>query len=1300
MENGCGNVLPTGQKNKDIKQDNNTNNLINNSMKRTVFVFVFAFALALFAAASAWAQTIWDGSVSRDFAGGSGTKEDPYRITNGAQLAKLAQNVNNGNSYDRTYFVLNADIVLNDISNWESWNESTTGLNTWTPIGSNANRFTGTLDGDGHSVSGIYISSKESYQGLVGVLGEEGTIQNINVTASYIKGHSRVGGICGNNSGNIFKCTNSGNIHGINAIGGICGVGNAICCYNSGTISGDPDYSDVIGGIAGAGNTISNCANSGRIQNGYSMTGGICGVNWGTITNCYNIGSINGLYGSSGSICGASSHNIINCYWLQGTAQNGIGDGSGGTAINVESVTMDRFASGEIAWLLQGKQEEHIWGQNITFEPTDKFPVLNGMKVVQTNGSYMNELSVEDDMYTISCANELRLFASMVNSGQNTIKGKLTANIALNDTTDWKSWNNSTPINSWIPIGSGDNPFIGTLDGQGHTISGIYINNSNEYYQGFVAYLGAGGIIQNLGITASYIKGHSYVGGICGINDGSLINSFNASDINGTSHVGGICGYNNRGTIYNCYYLDTRGETGSETAKTAEQFANGEVTYLLQSSQEEQVWGQIIGTDSYPIRQTMDNKVYKLTLQNGKETDTLYANSYKFTLPIPHQEGYTFVGWFNAQTGGEQALDNAVLTTDLTLYARWTANTYTINFKANKGYGYMQTQTFTYDMPQTLSPNTFNRTGYHFIGWNTQADGMGINYKDGAEVSNLTPEANGTVNLYAQWLEYTYTVSFNANGGKGHMDDMPLTYDTPQNLIPCTFTRIGYTFVGWNTQADGMGTNYTDGQTVLNLTDQANVTVTFYAQWAVNHYEVTFNANGGNGNMDNMSFEYNMTQFLIPCTFSRTGYHFAGWNTQANGMGTSYEDGAEVSNLTAEANKTITLYAQWTGYMYTVSFNANGGKGKMDDMLFIYGTPQNLNTNTFTRTGYTFVGWNTQADGKGIKYDDAAEVISMSDIENDIVKLYAQWQANNYIVTFNANGGSGNMETQAFTYDEPQILTSNTYTKIGYIFANWNTQADGMGITYADKEEIYNLTAIANAEVTLYAQWTANTYSVIFYANGGEGTMNEQSFIYDEPQALASCTFSRTGYTFVAWNTAVDGSGDSYTNEEVISNLTIIPNGTVRLYAQWEVSFYIISINIAEGCENMGEVIITPPAEDNRYKYGTTVIFTATAYDGYKFVQWSDGDTNATRTINIAGDLTLTATFDTLNQSSLPTPEAGVWKTIGADGMLSIAGTAAEAEVYDVRGALVYRGTERTLHLPAGIYIVRAEGLAQKAVVK
>lgn len=288
------------------------------------------------------AGEVWDGKVATAFAGGRGTAEAPYLIANGAQLARFAAIVNGTDGMERNTAAcgkLTADILLNDTEGWENWNESTKGLNSWTPIGSGSQSFTGILDGDGHSVSGIYINSTANYQGLVGYLEEGGTLQNLGVKASYIKGGNSVGGLCGRNDGTVTNCYNAGNVTGTrDYVGGVCG-------YNEGTVS--------------------NCYNTGNVA-GSEMVGGVCGRNYGTVNNCHNAGSVTGSYYVGGLCGGNASGNVTNCYYLTGTAAGGInGSDAAGQA---EAKTKTEFQSGEVASLLgEG------WGQTIG---TDDYPVL------------------------------------------------------------------------------------------------------------------------------------------------------------------------------------------------------------------------------------------------------------------------------------------------------------------------------------------------------------------------------------------------------------------------------------------------------------------------------------------------------------------------------------------------------------------------------------------------------------------------------------------------------------------------------------------------------------------------------------------------------------------------------------------------------------------------------------------------------------------------------------------------------------------------------------------------------------
>ena len=255
---------------------------------------------------------------------------------------------------------------------------------------------------------------------------------------------------------------------------------------------------------------------------------------------------------------------------------------------------------------------------------------------------------------------------------------------------------------------------------------------------------------------------------------------------------------------------------------------------------------------------------------------------------------------------------------------------YNVHFDANGGEGTMADQVFVFDEAQLLRHNAFTRDGYNFTGWNTEAAGSGTSYSDRQNVSDLTTTVGATVTLYAQWKAITvtppdnpdnpdnpdtpitpdtYTVCFKANGGEGKMADQVFKVGEEKKLSKCTFTRYNKAFGCWRVQGDPFST-YSDEQTVCDLTN-AGDTITLYVDWAtiivVNTNRIYFNANGGEGTMNDMAVPYNETRNISACTFTRMGYDFTGWNTKADGSGTSYASGQSITPTQA-----MTLYAQWT----------------------------------------------------------------------------------------------------------------------------------------------------------------------------------------------------------------------------------------------------------------------------------------------------------------------------------------------------------------------------------------------------
>jgi uncharacterized repeat protein (TIGR02543 family) len=432
-----------------------------------------------------------------------------------------------------------------------------------------------------------------------------------------------------------------------------------------------------------------------------------------------------------------------------------------------------------------------------------------------------------------------------------------------------------------------------------------------------------------------------------------------------------------------------------------------------------------------------------------------------------------------------------------------------VTFDANSGAGSMSTQSSSAAV--ALTANSFTRTGFNFSGWNTAADGSGTSYANQATF----PFTSNTT-LFAQWAAIPRTVSYDANGGAGSMSSQGSSVSAA--LSQNTFTRSGFTFAGWNTAANGSGTAYAN-QATYSFTSN----LTLYAQWTLITKSVTFDANGGSGSM--AAQVGSSSTSLTPNSFTRQGYTFSVWNTSANGSGTSYTDQAAYS-FASDA----TLYAQWVAIPRTVTFNANGGVGSMTNHIATSAT--SLFANGFTRSGYTFAGWNTAANGTGTAYADRASFSFSSD-----QTLFAQWVAVPRILTLNGNGGSGSMNTQSSTV--PSAISSNAFSRVGYTFAGWNTAADGSGTSYADQASFPFA-----SDQTLFAQWAAVPKTVTFYPNEGLGSMSSQ--ISATATSLVANTYTRAGYSFAGWNTRGDGSGTAYTNQ---ATYLFAANG--NLYAQW-----------------------------------------------------------------------------------------------------------------------------------------------------
>ncbi|MBR4654310.1 MAG: InlB B-repeat-containing protein, partial [Kiritimatiellae bacterium] len=319
---------------------------------------------------------------------------------------------------------------------------------------------------------------------------------------------------------------------------------------------------------------------------------------------------------------------------------------------------------------------------------------------------------------------------------------------------------------------------------------------------------------------------------------------------------------------------------------------------------------------------------------------------------------------------------------------------------------------------------------------------------------------NKTFNGKTVSASHAYPITYDLGGGTLPANaPTSYTYDAAVSLVQPT--RTGYAFAGWT------GTDLGGPTNEVTVAAGSTGDRSYVATWEANAYRVRFNDNDGSGATRDQEFIYDEPQSLDPA-IARTGYDFAGWTGNADGSGDFYFGGQVVSNLTAEADGTVDLYAQWVGHSYIVRFDGNAADavGCTDEMGMTYDVPDNLVSNAFTRIGYDFAGWSTNANG-AVVYADGASVSNLTAVNYGSVMLYAQWTAHSYTVHFDPGGGEGSMPDQSFTYDTPQALSSNAFTRTGYAFIGWSVA----GTTYPDGATVLNLTNAQDAVVSLVAKW-------------------------------------------------------------------------------------------------------------------------------------------------------------------------------------------------------------------------------------
>jgi uncharacterized repeat protein (TIGR02543 family) len=394
-------------------------------------------------------------------------------------------------------------------------------------------------------------------------------------------------------------------------------------------------------------------------------------------------------------------------------------------------------------------------------------------------------------------------------------------------------------------------------------------------------------------------------------------------------------------------------------------------------------------------------------------------------------------------------------------------------------------------------------------------------------------------------------------------------YGTKNNIDITIPTKTGYTFKGYRSIADvtfgstsavlgdaytiPSGTLYYDenGKFVAVSTDSngnflslfsSPSTISLVAEWEANTYTVTFNPKGGSVSPTSKDVTYNATYGDLP-TPTHTGYTFNGWFTEET-------NGTQVtSSTTVQIIADQTLYAHWTAKTYTVNLNIQGGTGGTTQVTATFDSAMPSATAP-SRTGYTFKGYYSEQNGGGTQY--YAEDMNSThnwDIDTNPSTLYAEWEANKCTIDLDKQGGSGGTASVNATYDSA-MPPATSPTRTGYTFAGYYTSPNGGGTQYYDENMVsVNYWNITTNPSTLYANWTANTYTLNFDVQNGDAlSPSTQSVTYDAAYGTLP-TPTRYGFAFKGWYTTPNGGSE--TDTEVLTSDIYSIDGDQTIYAHW-----------------------------------------------------------------------------------------------------------------------------------------------------
>lgn len=515
----------------------------------------------------------------------------------------------------------------------------------------------------------------------------------------------------------------------------------------------------------------------------------------------------------------------------------------------------------------------------------------------------------------------------------------------------------------------------------------------------------------------------------------------------------------------------------------------------------------------------------------GSFTDTGFYDDYFFAPDSePTRDNYSFMHWSTEPFGEAYDFDDTTVTGDLTLYAVWDPDDYSLFFNTQGG-DPIEPMLIEYGeaFPELPTPT---KTGYTFDGWFTGPEGSPT-----AEPFPDEEFVDGNETAYAHWTAIEYTLTFDSNGGTA-VEAVTGDYDSTFPAPEANPTRVGYTFDYWYVE---------DENTPYDFDTLVTLDLTLTAKWTPLTYSVIYVENGG-PNVSNGTVQHD--QLVTPPEMSPwMGYTFEGWFLDDDTFEMEYD-------FTEPATGNLILYAKWTINEYTLTFDT-GGFDEVPSDTALYQQTFDMPEGDPERVGYSFGGWYTD-DTFTTEYD-------FSTLVTGDRTVYALWIPDTFTVDFVTNSDTV-IEPITGTYDQP-IEAPEEPTKFGYEFAGWYTDAEF--------EMMYDFDTLITGDLTLYAKWDLAEFTLTFDTMGGsmvepDTALYLETFTAPEPP-------TRTGYDFAGW----------YADSEFTTpfDFTAEVSADATAYAMWTPQQYMITFvenggpNVTDVTGTFGEPIEAPPLQ-------------------------------------------------------------------------------------------------------------------------